>query len=92
MAKILLIEDDYLLALTINKSLSDEHYTVEVCNNGNEGLERLLGSKLDLVIIDWGLPDTDGINICQEYRKKGGNTRDPDAHWQIKDRRENKGS
>jgi len=74
MAKILLVEDDEPLALTIEKSLTVEHYTVERAVDGEEGWARLIGSDFDLVILDWNLPGRSGLSICREYRERGGST------------------
>ena len=75
MAKFLLIEDDVDLCYTITLSLTAEsHNVVEVVNNGLEGLERVLYGHYDVIILDLSLPDMDGLEICRQYREKGGVT------------------
>ena len=74
MAKILLVEDDPEVCEVVTDWLVDEHYTVDVVNNGVEAIERLRFDKYDVLIFDWQLPDLTGIEICKKFRSKGGNT------------------
>lgn len=74
MAKILLVEDDPEVCEVVADWLVDEHYTVDVVNNGAEAVERLRFDKYDVLIFDWQLPDLTGIEICKKFRSKGGNT------------------
>jgi DNA-binding response OmpR family regulator len=68
MAKLLLVEDDRILAGLVQDCLRFEHHTVEVANDGDEGLARLQASKFDLVILDWELPFRSGIELLQDVR------------------------
>ncbi len=74
MAKILLIEDDVELTCSVERWLSDEHYTVEVANSGKEGLALIMGSSFDVIVLDWHMPDISGLEILKEYRKEQGAT------------------
>lgn len=73
MATILLIEDDVRLAKLISKGLRNKGYTVETALNGDEGKERALGEKWDMVISDIILPGTNGIVLCRELRDRKPN-------------------
>jgi DNA-binding response OmpR family regulator len=66
--KILLIEDDHRLAKLIQSVLTDEHYQVDVVNDGELGLEYALLGTHDLMIVDWMLPGRDGPSICRKLR------------------------
>lgn len=66
--KILLIEDDKRLAKLVKQVLEDEHYSVDVENDGESGLEVVLRTAHDLVIVDWMLPGRDGPSICRKIR------------------------
>jgi len=66
--KILLIEDDKRLAKLVKQVLEDEHYSVDVENEGECGLEVALRAVHDLVIVDWMLPGRDGPSICRKIR------------------------
>ena len=74
MAKILLVEDDPDLANLISNILHVERHTIEAVANGQEALGRLKMFRYELVILDWMLPGLNGMEICAEFRNKGGNT------------------
>ena len=72
MAKILLIEDDELLAASVKKYLQNRGHEIEWVADGKEGLDRLRFYQYDLAILDWQLPSMDGPNVVKEYRNQGG--------------------
>jgi two-component system, OmpR family, response regulator len=72
MLKILLVEDDDELAKHIVTWLTQESYTVERVASGTDGLFRLQQFDYDMTILDWKLPDLDGIEVCKRYRSDGG--------------------
>jgi DNA-binding response OmpR family regulator len=72
LAKILLIEDDTDLALTIVDYLSREQHIIEHVDEGLTGKEALRQGGYDLVILDWDLPGMSGIELLRFYRGQGG--------------------
>ena len=74
MAKILLVEDDTTLSEQVDSWLTHEKHVVELVSEGKEDSERLRLYPYDLVILDWGLPDTTGIQVLQNFRQNGGKT------------------
>lgn len=74
MAKILLVEDDLGLARMVRDWLTFEHHMVETADNGRDGLDKLKCYEYDIVVLDWELPEMTGIEICKEFRSKGGKT------------------
>lgn len=74
MSKILIIEDEKLLAREIQEWFEHEKYIVETATNGEEALSCLSVYKFDAIILDWMLPHTDGLQICKSYRASGGKT------------------
>jgi DNA-binding response OmpR family regulator len=72
MSKILLAEDDAMVAESVADALLLEKFTVEVVDCGQEAADRLRLYDYDLAILDWGLPKKDGIDILKEYRAAGG--------------------
>jgi DNA-binding response OmpR family regulator len=74
MAKILLIEDDKSVAQSLSQWLTSNNHTVELALTGIAAEELLQAFKYDVVIVDWGLPDKSGIDICREFRAAGGKT------------------
>jgi DNA-binding response OmpR family regulator len=73
-AKILLVEDDMGLSRMVRDWLTFEHHLVETADNGRDGLDKLAFYQYDLVILDWELPEMTGIEICREFRSRGGTT------------------
>lgn len=68
-AKILVVEDDKSVSHLISTTLTINNYKYDVAKNGNEALLLLTRNKYDIVFIDLGLPDIDGIEIIKKYRE-----------------------
>jgi DNA-binding response OmpR family regulator len=71
MKKILLIEDDKALLETLTASLQAENFKVISATDGQEGFRLCSKEKLDLIILDLGLPSMNGMEICRQLRSKG---------------------
>jgi two-component system alkaline phosphatase synthesis response regulator PhoP len=69
--RILLIEDEPGLVLTVSDLLSTEGYEVESAADGESGLSKAVAGKFDLVILDIMLPRKSGFDVCRELRQKG---------------------
>ncbi len=67
--RILLVEDDAGLRLTLTHRLVGEGYEVETAPDGEEGLRRATGRAFDLVILDVMLPGMSGFDVCRELRR-----------------------
>ncbi len=67
--KILVIDDDPALAKTLEIALRTRGSTIAVARNAEEGLTRIANIAPDLVILDLGLPDIDGIEVCRRIRQ-----------------------
>ena len=67
--KIILIEDEIKLARFVELELKYEGYDVTVCNDGREGLNRILAENFDMILLDLMLPGLSGIEICRRVRK-----------------------
>ena len=74
MAKIYIIEDDEELSDTLKDCLVSERHVVEQAYSGGEGLDHLRHYNYDLIILDWDLPQLTGLQLCTEFRHRGGNT------------------
>lgn len=72
MARILLADDDTELCGLIEDWLVHEKYTVDVANNGADANEMVKTYDYDVIILDWEMPEMNGIQICKEYRERGG--------------------
>jgi two-component system, OmpR family, response regulator RpaA len=67
-AQILVIEDDDIVARTVERSLRGEEFRVVVTNSGVEGLKVARRRAPDLVILDVIMPGMDGYAVCREMR------------------------
>ncbi len=70
MSKILIIEDEDMLANLEKDYLEMSDFQVAVETSGDAGLEEALNGAYDLVILDIGLPVMDGFEICKKIREK----------------------
>jgi DNA-binding response OmpR family regulator len=70
-ARILLVEDNADLAYGVQNNLEIEGYDVEVAEDGRKGVERVLATRPDLVILDLMLPELDGYGVLRQIRKEG---------------------
>lgn len=68
--RILIVEDEQSLAQLVCDRLKKEKYTVDVSNDGEEGLCNALSGIYDLIILDIMLPHVDGIEILKEVRRE----------------------
>ncbi len=69
--RILLIEDEAGLVLTLTDRLTLEGYAVESVTDGEAGLERATREPFDLVLLDLMLPRMSGFDVCRELRRRG---------------------
>jgi DNA-binding response OmpR family regulator len=67
---ILVVEDEQALARMIEVELLLQGMTVHVCYNGKSALALAIEKKFDLIILDWILPDIEGIEVCQILRSR----------------------
>jgi two-component system, OmpR family, alkaline phosphatase synthesis response regulator PhoP len=70
-SRILLVEDDPGLALTLSDLLAGEGYAVETASDGPGGLSRALNEQFDLILLDVMLPGKSGFDVCRELRQQG---------------------
>jgi two-component system, OmpR family, alkaline phosphatase synthesis response regulator PhoP len=69
--RLLLIEDEPGLVLTLRDRLSREGYAIETSSDGESGLERAAREPFDLVLLDVMLPRLNGFDVLRELRKRG---------------------
>jgi two-component system response regulator MprA len=68
---LLLVEDDAELRTVLGRGLREEGFQVETAASGAVALERMAQLAPDVLIVDVGLPDTDGRDLCQALRARG---------------------
>jgi DNA-binding response OmpR family regulator len=70
--KALILEDDQKLARFLARVLSEEGLTVDLCARGVDAIAQAEVGLYDLIVLDWMVPDTDGLCVCREIRRTGG--------------------
>ncbi|MBY0547972.1 MAG: response regulator transcription factor [Candidatus Obscuribacterales bacterium] len=74
MGKLLLVEDEHDLSNQVRDWLQREHHTVEVLDNGQVAADTLRVTQYDLIILDWQVPGISGLEVCKQFRNRGGKT------------------
>lgn len=72
--KILLVEDDKIIAQTLADILRDRHYIVDISATGDLGWEMVEAYDYDLIVLDIELPELNGIDFCKRLRNVGNQT------------------
>lgn len=68
MADILVIEDDKAIRNLLKIALKQENHTVAAVRTAREGIDYVVKNIVDLIVLDLGLPDMDGINVVETVR------------------------
>ena len=66
--RILVVEDEERLALRLARVLEQEGYAAETVGDGRSGLAHALAEPFDLLIVDWMLPNLDGVQVVRRLR------------------------
>ena len=67
----LVVEDDQKLARFLERVLSEEGYGVDRCSSGADAVAQLRLGVYDLVLLDWMIPELDGLEVCRQVRRAG---------------------
>src|ERR1017187_7138365 len=67
---VLIVDDEAAIRESLQTLLEFEGYTVELANDGMEGLARIAEHPFDLVLLDFALPDRNGIEILHDIRER----------------------
>lgn len=70
-AKILVVDDDEKITSLLRRSLTFEGYDVLTAQDGRAGLQTMLETEPDLVVLDVMMPNLDGWEVCERIRKSG---------------------
>ena len=68
MTKILIIEDDASFSEALSFLLQKEGYSINIADNGKDGLEQFKSQDFDLVLLDLMIPELSGIEVCRAIR------------------------
>jgi two-component system, OmpR family, response regulator MprA len=69
--RILVVDDDPMVATTIQRVLRPEGYDVDVALGGAQALEQARAHRPDLVVLDLMMPGIDGLEVCRQLRASG---------------------
>lgn len=72
--RVLVVEDQPEMNALLVKQLTDAHYSVDGCLNGNDALDYLAGGAYDAVVLDVMLPGVDGLEVLRRRRAAGDKT------------------
>lgn len=67
--RILIVEDEPGIYNFLKQGLEEESYAVDIAEEGKKGLELALSGEYDLLLLDWMVPGTSGIEILRQFRK-----------------------
>lgn len=67
--KVLVVDDEPAILRALSAALRTRGYTVHTATTGGEALDHAVRHPLDVIILDLGLPDLDGIEICRRLRE-----------------------
>lgn len=74
MAKVLIIDDDFDLCRLVIEDLEEKGWAVEAAHNAKDGSQLLNNFSYDVILLDWYLPDLEGLHVCRQFRQQGGST------------------
>ena len=69
--RVLIVEDDPEVADLLVRTLRDAAWAADVVGRGEDAIDAQAATAYDLVILDIGLPDIDGIEVCRRWRRNG---------------------
>lgn len=69
--KLLLVEDEASMARLLQRGLSEEGHQVDVCARGEDARRQAVEIAYDVVLLDWSLPDVDGVSVLRSWREQG---------------------
>jgi heavy metal response regulator len=68
--RVLVVEDEKRIADFLSRGLQSAGYTVDVANTGTQAVDLVHTNEFDLVVLDLGLPDMDGLQVLQKIKNR----------------------
>src|SRR5262245_52390366 len=72
--RVLLVEGEHEIGDFVSRGLREEGFTVEWATDGDAGWHYLRTGTWDVVLLDWWLPETDGMTLLRRFRQAGDGT------------------
>jgi two-component system KDP operon response regulator KdpE len=85
--RVLVVDDEKAIQRFLKNALSSEEFSVHIAGGGREALSAAAGIRPDLIILDLGLPDLDGVEVLRRLREW---TQVPVIILSVRDREEDK--
>jgi two-component system KDP operon response regulator KdpE len=70
-ARVLVVDDEAAIVLVLNRTLAAQGYVVTVATTGSEALAAIAERPPDVILLDLGLPDVDGLEVVRRVRERG---------------------
>jgi DNA-binding response OmpR family regulator len=71
--RVLVVEDEPKMARLLQRGLGEEGHQVDVCTRGGDAERQARDVPYDVIVLDWGLPDADGVSLLRKLRDAGLN-------------------
>lgn len=68
--KILIIEDEIGISNFLKQGLEEEGYEIIVASDGIKGLEMAMNKSVNLILLDWMIPNISGLDVCKKIRER----------------------
>ncbi len=68
--KVLVVEDDSKLARFLARMFAEEGWVADTCARGADAIRQATIGVYDLIVLDWMLPDLDGVSVCRALREQ----------------------
>jgi two-component system response regulator MprA len=72
--RILVVDDEPAVRVALERALKLERYDVEMAADGKEALDLLATRHVDALVLDIGMPEVDGLEVCRRLRSAGDHT------------------
>lgn len=69
--RLLIVEDEPKMARMLARGLGEEGYAVDTCERAEDAERQAQSVGYDLIVLDWGLPDSDGVSLLRKLRDAG---------------------
>lgn len=73
--KILIVDDEKSIRVGLKKCFKGEEYNVEVVNDGNEAIDKLKHENFDIILMDYQMPNKNGLEVLNDLRKNNIETK-----------------
>ena len=72
--RLLVVEDEPRMVRLLQRGLTEEGHQVDVCTRGGDAQVQGQAVAYDAIVLDWGLPDLDGVSVLRAWRARGVTT------------------